>query len=211
MNDDEADAFLCPCCKRGVDDDDFLRQTKVHFKSLYSAGSPLLAGVEESKVARAKYVQWVDNVSTRSQDLLEYRRLVDEVKTLESKVGDLEEKLLESSRQLANQKSTTEDLSEEFDKLRSLLDAASHWAEDARKIATKRTQVKEKENDLSMYAGIDSKGRDLATLQRDLKERGREREELINKVSQLAKEQTALNTSISNAMGQVSFALRLIF
>jgi predicted nucleic acid-binding Zn-ribbon protein len=164
------------------DEEDEYKKAKTNFKLLYSSESPLLQGTEEIEVTRDKYAGWRDTVSARCHDVLEYRRLANEVKSLETKVGDMEEKLLDSCRQLQNDKSSAEDLVEEVDKLRSLLNSANHWAEDARKIATKRTQVKEKEIDFAITGGVDTRGRDLQTLQREMDQRQEEREQLNTKV-----------------------------
>ena len=167
------------------DDEEEYKKARAHFKQLYSSESPLLQGAEQNKVALTKYVNWRDSVAARCHDVVEYRRLADEVKSLETKIGDLEERLSESCRQLENDKSSTEELVEEVDKLRSLLNSADHWVEDARKIATKRAQVKEKEIDFTMSTGVDMRGRDLQTLQREMEERQEEREQLNTKVRQM--------------------------
>ena len=209
------------------DDEEEYKKARTHFKQLYSSESPLLQGAEQNKATLTKYVSWRDSVSARCHDVIEYRRLADEVKSLETKIGDLEEKFLESCRQLDNDKSSTEELVEEVEKLRSLLNSAGHWVEDARKIATKRAQVKEKEIDFTMSTGVDMRGRDLQTLQREMEERQEEREQLNTKVRQnaaivwkhgyeylsnaciclqvgrLNKELSALMTRISHVNGQV--------
>jgi len=164
------------------DDEGEYKKVKAHFKHLYSSGSPLLHGLEQTKVTRTKFEQWRDTVSTRCHDILEYRRLANEVNGLEIKIGEMEEKLADSSRKLHSEKSAAEELTEEMEKLRSLLNSADRWVADARKIATKCAHVKEKEIDFSMSSGVDAQGRDLPTLQREIEERQEEREQLNTKV-----------------------------
>jgi chromosome segregation ATPase len=206
-------------------DEEEYKKAMAHFKQLLSSGSPLMQGGGETQITRTRFTKWRDILSARCHDVLEYRRLANEVKSAETKVGELEEKLLDSCRQLQNDKASAEDLVEEVDKLRSLLDSANHWADDSRKIAAKRAQVKEKEIDFSMSTGVDTRGRDLQTLQREMEERQEQREHLNTKVrgimlahylaaylfshfrlqvGRLNKELSAFMTRISHVNGQVS-------
>lgn len=150
---------------------------------LSSEQSPLLELDEQTQTSRSNYSCWKGIVAEHSQSILEYRRIANEVNELETSIGALEDQLSESTGQLNDAKESASDIENQVDSLRELLDSSKRWAEAATRIAEKRMQVNQKEVDLTISTGIDTKGRDLAAVERDMHERTDEREKYMNKVS----------------------------
>jgi chromosome segregation ATPase len=150
---------------------------------LSSDQSPLLELDEQNQVSRSNYNRWKETVAEHSHAILEYRRIANEVNDLETNMAALEEGLSESTRQLNDAKESASDLESQVASLRELLDSSSRWAEAAIRIAEKRMQVNQKQVDLTISTGIDTKGRDLSAVERDMHDRQEERENYTNKAS----------------------------
>lgn len=177
--------YSCPCCLRDLTTQDEFTIMKKQLRMLSSDQSPLLEPDEQNETSQSKYRRWKDIVAEHSQEILEYRRIANEVNDLETNIAALEDGLSESTSQLNDAKESASDIETQVASLRELLDSSKRWAEAASRIAEKRMQVNQKEIDLTISTGIDTKGRDLAAVERDMHDRQEEREKYTNKESGL--------------------------
>jgi chromosome segregation ATPase len=144
--------------------------------------SPLLKQDERNKAAKGYYHNWRKIVSENVNDVLDYRRVVNEASELELNIAELERILSDKSLGLEQARSRGEELQSEVDELRELLDASKRWAEAAGRIAEKRMQVNQKKLDLSMSIA-DIGGRDLKTVEQEVAERLEKKDNFSNQVS----------------------------
>lgn len=151
-------------------------------KMLVSDESPLLMLDDRNKTARNNYTAWKMSVNDNLQQVLEYRRMANEVNDLEKNVRELEHAFADSTRELNDAKDHVADLESQVASIRDLRDSARRWAESASRLAGKRMQVFQKETDLHS-ATADTRGRDLRTVENELNERNEKREQHINQVS----------------------------
>jgi DNA repair exonuclease SbcCD ATPase subunit len=137
-----------------------------------------------------------------------YTRLVDEAERVGSQLEDAEEPFLESCRQLAADKSSSDEHSNEGDKLRLLLMAADGCSKDARKVTTTHDQVTEKRIDLTLRFGVNMRGRNFQTLDGEMEEYQQERDQLNTKVR--PKKKGCLQNTTPKVFLTHLFACRLV-
>ncbi len=150
---------------------------------LASEQSPLVKVDERNKASKAKYIKWKEIVTENTDAIMEYHRITKEVHDLATNTTDLENRLSDSMRQLDNAKEAAGDVETQVESLRDLLDSAKRWSEAAVRIAEKRMLITQKEEELDMSIGVDTKGRDLMTVEREMNDRIEEREQHTAKVS----------------------------
>lgn len=158
--------------------EDFVNQMAI----LAGENSPLLKQDERNKAAKGYYQKWRKIVGENMNDVLDYRRLVNEASELSLNIAEIERILSDKNLELEQASSRSDELQSEVDELRELLEASKRWAEAAGRIAEKRMQVNQKKNDLSMSIA-DIGGRDLKTVEQEVAERLEKKDNLSNQVS----------------------------
>ena len=148
---------------------------------LTGADSPLLKLDQRNKTAISNYQNWKKVVSSNLNEVLEFRRLVNDANGVEQNIAERQRNLQQMEDELATAVSTKDTLQEENDEIRQLLDESKRWAEAGSRLATKRAQVNEKQEDLTMTSG-DSQGRDIKTVERELQERMKKKDDYGTKV-----------------------------
>jgi predicted nucleic acid-binding Zn-ribbon protein len=139
-------------------------------KSLHKEESPLMQVDEESQEAIESYTEWKDIVTKNLPGIAEYRRLANEVDELEQNVNEMTAFLAQKNKELGDLESQYQSVQEDVQESRGLLEQTRQLAGSASRIAEKRMQVKQKQLDLSASAA-DYSGRDLKTVERELKEK----------------------------------------
>jgi chromosome segregation ATPase len=157
---------------------DFVDQMAI----LMGESSPLLKTDERNKAAKGYYKNWRKIVAENMNDILDYRRLVNEARELELNIAEIERILSDKSLELDQARSRSDELQLEVDELRELLESCKRWAEAAGRIAEKRMQVNQKKDDLSMSIA-DIGGRDLKTVEREVADRLEKKDNVSNQVS----------------------------
>jgi len=195
--------FACPCCKRSLDSEQEVGSFQEQLKFLGSDDSPLIKLDETSKIARANYQRWKQIVSDNKNDVMEYRRLVNEANDLEGVIEELASTLSEKQQQLEQADGELSDLQNKVEELREYLDTSKRWTEAASRIAEKRMQVNQKQTDLSMSSS-DFGGRDLKTVENDYAEKSERLSQYMDKIGKLNKEMQALNNLMSQLQGQAN-------
>ena len=143
--------------------------------------SPLLKQDERNKTARTYYQKWRKVVAENINEILDYRRIVNEANDLDLNIANIESILSEKMRELERCRSRHDDIQTECRDLRELREASQRWAEAAGRIAEKRMQVNQKQLDLSMSTA-DIGGRDLKTVEQDLAEKLEQKDQQSNHV-----------------------------
>ena len=144
---------------------------RLQIKSLYDKeNSVLLEGSDADQAAINSYTQWKDVVSKSLPGTSEYRRLANETKGLKSDIDEMTIFVNQKNAELDNLASQAKSLEEDVQESRGLLEQTRQFAGAASRIAEKRMQVKQKQLDLSASAA-DIAGRDLKTVERQLKEK----------------------------------------
>ena len=162
---------FCPCCSRVFANEDEAMAFRSQTKSLYDKeNSVLLEGSDADQAAINSYTQWKDVVSKSLPGTSEYRRLANETKGLKSDIDEMTIFVNQKNAELDNLASQAKSLEEDVQESRGLLEQTRQFAGAASRIAEKRMQVKQKQLDLSASAA-DIAGRDLKTVERQLKEK----------------------------------------
>ena len=162
---------FCPCCSRVFANEDEAMAFRSQTKSLYDKeNSVLLEGSDADQAAIDSYTKWKDVVSKSLPGTSEYRRLANETKGLKSDIDEMTIFVNQKNAELDNLASQAKSLEEDVQESRGLLEQTRQFAGAASRIAEKRMQVKQKQLDLSASAA-DIAGRDLKTVERQLKEK----------------------------------------
>lgn len=175
--------FACPCCTRLFETEDEFQQFRKQLKMLASEQSPLIKVNEQNQLSRSMYVRWKDAVEEHMETIEEYHRIATEVKVLTTNIRGLEERLSDSLRQLEDAKEIAGDIETEVASLRDLLDSAKQWSDAAGRIAEKRMLISQREEELNFSSGMDTKGRNLQQVEREMNDRIEQREQYTAKVS----------------------------
>lgn len=171
---------VCPCCERELDKDSapvFSRK----MKSLMKSDSPLIKEGEKNKTARSQFQTWRKIVTENMNDILEYRRIANEVNDIEHNCSSLETVLTEKKEYLETSKVSLDEIISEVDGLRGLLESCKMWQSAADRISNKRSQAVNKSNTLSISESVHN-GRDLKTVERDFAEKTEKKDEYQEKV-----------------------------
>lgn len=179
----DTNVFSCPCCTRTFESEEEFEAFRKQLKILASDQSPLVQIGERHNDSKSKYTQWKNTVTQHYQGILEYSTLGHEIKGLEMNIKALDDRLSESLRQLDDAKEEASDLESQLASLRDLHASVKSWSEAAGRIAEKRLQISQKEEQLTMGAGIDAKGRSLQTVEVAINELIEKRESYAAKVS----------------------------
>jgi len=179
-----SDKFVCPCCQRDFIDEEQVNVFLAQMKLLGSSDSPLLKLDSRNKVARKNYTQWKQLVSANVNDVMEYRRVLEEAKGLEKAIDELQETLNDQTRRLNDAKENVSEIETQTNALRDLVDSVKRWCDAGQRIADKRTEVAQAQDNLQHISG-DAGGRDLKSLERDLREKQEQKEQYTNQVGVL--------------------------
>lgn len=196
----------CPCCRKEIEGPSEAKQFKESLKNLKSPEGPLLAMADRSKAdqaAKSNYERWKKAVSESLQDLLEHARLEKESKEIESALKDQETELSAQESERDELKANSAELQNEMNELRELSDTAKRWCEDASKIAGKKSQVSVKQADLSIRTSGAGGDRDLKTVERDLRAKQAEKDNHLESISKLNKQQAGIMERIGRINTQV--------
>ena len=136
---------------------------------------------ENNKTARSQYQSWRKVVTENMNDILEYRRLANEIHDLEQHCITLETLLAEKQELRDTAKASIEESISEVDGLRSHLESCKIWQAAADRISNKKSQAMNKSNTLSISESVYN-GRDLKTVERDLAEKTAKKDEHQEKV-----------------------------
>lgn len=172
---------VCPCCERGLDDPDSVRMFSDQMKTLMGSDSPLLKDGENNKTAKSQYQKWRKIVAENMNDILEYRRIANEVNDMEHNCSSLDTEVEERKEDLETAKMSRDEIQSEVEGLRSLLESCKMWKDAADRINNKRSQAMNKSNTLSISESVHN-GRDLKAVERDLAEKTGKRDEYLEKV-----------------------------
>lgn len=172
---------VCPCCERGLDDPDSVRMFSDQMKTLMGSDSPLLKDGENNKTAKSQYQKWRKIVAENMNDILEYRRIANEVNDMEHNCSSLDTEVEERKKDLETAKMSRDEIQSEVEGLRSLLESCKMWKDAADRINSKRSQAMNKSSTLSISESVHS-GRDLKAVERDLAEKTGKRDEYLEKV-----------------------------
>ncbi|CAJ1930289.1 unnamed protein product [Cylindrotheca closterium] len=199
---------VCPCCKRGLDDQDSVQVFSEQMKMLMGSESPLLKDGENNKTAKSQYQKWRRITTENMNDILEYRRIANEVNDIEHNCTSLETVVEERKEDLETTKTARDEILSEVDGLRSLLESCKMWQGASDRINLKRSQAMNKCNTLSISESVHS-GRDLKTVERDFAEKTEKKDEYQEKISRLNKEMTKINNQMSSVSKQATDAENL--
>jgi len=189
---------VCPCCERGLDDDESVAIFREKMNALMASDSPLLMDGENNKTAKSQYQKWRKIVTENMNDILEYRRIANEVNDMEHNCSSLEAIVEERKEDLDTAKTSQDEILSEVDGLRGLMESCKMWQGAVDRINNKRSQAMNKSNTLSISESVYS-GRDLKTVERDLAEKTEKKDEYLEKISRLNKEMTKINNHMSSA------------
>ena len=179
----DANVFSCPCCTRTFETENEFEAFRKQLKILASERSPLVQIDERRKESKSKYMKWKNIVTEHYEEILEYCRIGNEIKSLEMNMSALDDRLCESLRQLDDAKQEASDLESQVASLRDFHDSVKNWSETAGRITEKRMQISQKEEQLTMGTGVDTKGRSLQTVESEINELIEKREAYATKVS----------------------------
>lgn len=109
-------------------------------------------------------------------DVMEYRRLENDLEQLEKNVDTLESTLRNRRKEVENEKVEIERNERDVKDCRELSDASKLWLEASSRIALQRDQVHQKEADFRMM-NSDREGRDLKQVEAELAESNKKKDE----------------------------------
>lgn len=115
-------------------------------------------------------------------DVLDYRRIANEVNEKERNCLSLEQSLHEKAEDLDSSTKEKDELQGEVDALRELLESCKVWNAAASRIIGKGLQAKNKNDTLSITNDDLGGGRDLKTCEKDLADKMDRKDALQNKV-----------------------------
>jgi chromosome segregation ATPase len=159
--------------------------------------------VEQYRKEKSEYQCWRKIVSDNTDDLRDFHRIAKESAEMEKEIKRLEEDLSVHRRVADEQKEKVAQSQTEADDLRGLADATKRLAEDANRIVDKKIEINTKNNDLSVNTGVPGT-RDLRTVERDMNNRMKEKDDLSSKINKCNKEMTLLNNKIAHLSTKVS-------
>jgi chromosome segregation ATPase len=148
------------------------------------------------------YQQFRKLLSDKMEDLRDYQRLTEESSDIEKESSRLEDDIEIFESTLLGQEGTESDIQVELNELRELVDVARRWSEDASRIAEKRMQIVQKNQNLT--ASVVDSSRDLRTVESEMNELMEKKDTLTNRINRLNKEMTQLNNAVSTLSIQVS-------
>lgn len=188
----------CPCCKRDygigeIEDKQFYALIKQFVNE--AAGSSDQETREQHQEEADQLESWRKTVYDNLTPLRDYLRITEEVKELEHEIQQLERERNRGQDSLKEKKDELDDIEREVNGLRELLDAINRAVEDANRIGTTKMRISQKRADLSF--NTPNCDRDLRTVEKDMNRQMEEKDALTNKINELNKEMSHLNTAIT--------------
>lgn len=175
---------MCPCCDRGMDEK-LVKIFTDKIKELSKKDSRLMVDLmkegENKKTAKSHFQKWRKLVTENMDDILDYRRIANEVNDMEHNCTTLETLLAEKKEDLQAAQVSLDESIAEVDGLRSLLESCKMWQSAADRISNKRSQAMNKSSTLSISESMHN-GRDLKTVEKDLAEKTEKKDEYQEKV-----------------------------
>jgi hypothetical protein len=175
--------MACPCCERDLDSEEIISTFANGMQKLMAKDSPLIKADENNQTSRSNYQKWRKVVTENMDDVLDYRRIANEVNDMERNCLSLEQTLKEKAEDLDSAKKAKEELQSEVNSLRELLESCKVWHAAASRISGKGLQAKNKNDTLSITNDDIGNGRDLKTCEKDHAEKMEKKEAFQNKVS----------------------------
>lgn len=168
--------------------------------------------LQKDRAAKANYERWRKAVSQCIADVGEHQRLLNECKTLTQTVSELESAVGELDQELTGTLQANQaEAQSKVDELRNLTQNIQRWVDHANQIASKKLRVSQKHNDLTMsMTALDSGGRDLRTVERDLDQKRDEKDTLNKRISRLQKEMMQFNNKVTNLTTSASRTEQLV-
>lgn len=148
------------------------------------------------------YQQFRKLLSDKMEDLRDFQRLTEESSDIEKEGGRLEDDIEIFESTLLKQEGVESDVQLELNELRDLVDLARRWSEDATRIAEKRMQIQQKNQNLT--ASVVDSSRDLRTVEREMNDLMEKKDIFTTKINRLNKEMTQLNNAVSTLSIQVN-------
>jgi chromosome segregation ATPase len=173
----------CPCCERGFDSQDSITVFAQKMNVLMAEDSPLLKADEKSQQSKSNYVKWRKTMTSNMNNIMDYKRMAQEVDEMKKRLKELEKFVVEKSEEHNKAKEKHTELQTEVGELRALLDSAKMWQVAANRLDGKRIQAGAKDHDILMGSSTESHGRDLKTVERDISEKNQKKDEHSEKVS----------------------------
>lgn len=140
---------------------------------------------------RQQYQVWRNAVAEKLSDVKDAMRLEKEVAELEQDSQTLNEDLSSLKKSISQLEEEAASCESEVDELRGLVEVASRWENDARRIATKRMEIQQKTLDINASTAS-NEGRDLHEMEAERKRKVEEREAAMNKAAAITKESMKL-------------------
>jgi chromosome segregation ATPase len=204
--------IICPCCTRSFNREQKL--IEVFRENLLSLGnkenSPLLQfnneHAQKARAAKKNYQIWRSSINEIMSDLMEHTRITIELGGLDATVNELESSASANQAELDNLIDECSDTQIEVDDYRSLVELTKRCVDEAGKIARKTMRISQKTTDLplSMTSTINTNNRSLRDVEREVEGKMKEKDNLMNKINDLNKVMSVINTNISNISTQVS-------
>lgn len=147
-------------------------------------------------------------VSGGINDWLDHKRLLKEVETLKESISESEDKLRIIESELDELKQKFSDDKDEEGNLKDLQVILFRLRDDANKIASKKSQITAKKEELSLIAPRAS-GKDLRASEREFNQKTDEKDTRMQAITSLNKELSELTDSITKAASQVAKANKI--
>ena len=198
----------CPCCRRGLSDDDYQVFLETLAELANPDSSPLLkAGKDEeietyrSEVARTK--DWRETVYKCMNDLLDYRRIVAELDGIAPKLQAGEAFLKDKKKELALHQKAVAERESEASTLRELQNACKSWGSEAGRIEEQTQNISDISEQLEIETA-DAIGGSLEEVEEDIQKFRDEKDDLFTRITKGNKKITAINSEISAASSKAS-------
>ena len=193
--------LCCPCCDRDLTFDE-AKKFKAAIKNLCDKdNSPIfkmdVARAKERKDEVELLTKWKSEVQASVGDYLEFKRVNNEIATIEDPVATAEAELKTLEDQVKELKDDVDSEQATVAELRQLNEVMNRLRDEASKISRKLQQIKSKE--LSIGTSTVGGGQDLNAVERSLSSKTKAKEDLMNDISGLNKESSELNRRAKDA------------
>jgi chromosome segregation ATPase len=148
-------------------------------------------------------------VSASINNWLDHKRLSTDVEALKESIREDEQKIVDLQDEVQMCKSKVNEESNDKVSLQEAFDVVRRLSEEATKLASKKYQIKNKKDELSLEAP-DVGGKDLSTVEYDLQIKTEEKEKLMAAISSRHNELSQLNDAVNTANIKCTQAERIV-
>eukprot|EP00571_Detonula_confervacea_P010665 CAMPEP_0172307014 /NCGR_PEP_ID=MMETSP1058-20130122/7955_1 /TAXON_ID=83371 /ORGANISM="Detonula confervacea, Strain CCMP 353" /LENGTH=1404 /DNA_ID=CAMNT_0013019073 /DNA_START=130 /DNA_END=4344 /DNA_ORIENTATION=- len=210
--------MACPCCTKTFDGDDDINNFYTRMNELADPDVSELhamANKNAQKVREAidNYEKWRRIISENINEHLEFARVVEELKEVETIIGEEEGgghgSLKDLESELKTEEATLTEKKDLLNELQTLMTTVNGIQDTAKRVWEKMGNVKEKKAKLKyQFLGNVDDPRDLKTVEKDLTKSSDQKEVAYTNINKLNNEQKQLNEKISRITNQAATAER---